>query len=134
MEANFSMEEHDEYLDVSLSVVSRSLYLDGSCWILDTGATYRICPTREWFCTYKKLDIGIVTMGKTKVIEVGVLKIYHEALIYLKEVHHNNLYYFQGRTMIGSTAVADDSSDANLLWYVQLAHAREASFMALVKQ
>src|SRR4051812_46895009 len=32
-------------------------------WLLDSGATYHMCPRREWFSTYQPWDGGSVLMG-----------------------------------------------------------------------
>ena len=31
-------------------------YSDKAEWILDTGATYHVCPNRAWFSSFKKLN------------------------------------------------------------------------------
>ena len=31
-------------------------FSDNSEWILDTGATYHVCPNRDWFSCFEKLD------------------------------------------------------------------------------
>ena len=46
----------------SLSITPSICYLDASEWLLDTGATYHICPRREWFSSLEKLDNGVVIM------------------------------------------------------------------------
>jgi len=33
-------------------------YSNISAWILDTGATYHVCPKRDWFASFEKLDGG----------------------------------------------------------------------------
>ena len=37
--------------------------LDNAEWILDTGATYHVCPNRAWFSTFEKLDGCYTVMG-----------------------------------------------------------------------
>ncbi|KAI0501976.1 hypothetical protein KFK09_016921 [Dendrobium nobile] len=69
--------------------------------------------------------------GYKVIIEAGVLKMYHGALMVLKEVRYPNLYYLQGRIVIGMIVVADDSSETTILWHMQLAHAGEISLTAL---
>ena len=32
-------------------------------WILDTGATYHVCPNRDWFTSFEKLEGCSVVMG-----------------------------------------------------------------------
>ena len=48
--------------DYSLSISPSVCYSDASEWMLDTGSTYHICPRREWFASFEKLD-GMVLMG-----------------------------------------------------------------------
>ena len=31
--------------------------------ILDTGATYHLCPIKEWFTDFRNLESGAVVMG-----------------------------------------------------------------------
>ena len=31
--------------------------------VLDSSCTYHMCPHRDWFPTYKPLDLGVVLMG-----------------------------------------------------------------------
>ena len=41
---------------------SYSLLIEESEWIFSTGATYHICPKREWFTSFEKLDEGLVSL------------------------------------------------------------------------
>ena len=48
----------------SFSVTTLTIgYLGDSEWILDTGATYHVCPNRNWFSNFKKLDGCSVVIG-----------------------------------------------------------------------
>ena len=48
----------------SRSLLHRSVcYADVLEWLLDTGTTYHICPRKEWFSSFEKLDSGVVIMG-----------------------------------------------------------------------
>ena len=38
-------------------------YSDNTEWILDTGATYHVCPNRAWFSSFEKLDRCYTVMG-----------------------------------------------------------------------
>jgi len=40
----------------SLSITPSDCYSDASEWVLDVGATYRICLRREIFASFEKLD------------------------------------------------------------------------------
>jgi len=62
----------------SLSITPSIYYPDASDWLLDTGATYHICPKREWFYSLDKLDSGIIIMGNDvacKMIGIGTIRI-----------------------------------------------------------
>lgn len=39
-------------------------------WILDSGATYHVCPRREWFSSFEKIDSGVVIMGNDNSCQV----------------------------------------------------------------
>ena len=42
----------------SLSVTTPTIgYSDNTEWILETGATYHVCPNRDWFSSFEKLDV-----------------------------------------------------------------------------
>ena len=36
---------------------------DNAEWILDSGATYHVCPNRAWFSSFEKLDGCYTVMG-----------------------------------------------------------------------
>ncbi|KAJ4719824.1 Retrovirus-related Pol polyprotein from transposon TNT 1-94 [Melia azedarach] len=47
-------------------------------WILDSGASYHICPRREWFTTYEQVDEGNISMANSsvcKAVGIGSIKI-----------------------------------------------------------
>ncbi|KAJ4729013.1 Retrovirus-related Pol polyprotein from transposon TNT 1-94 [Melia azedarach] len=47
-------------------------------WILDSGASYHICPRREWFTTYEQVDGGNISMANSsvcKAVGTGSIKI-----------------------------------------------------------
>ena len=58
-----------------------------------------------------------------------ILKATSGALVILKGVRKNNLYYYQGSTMVGTVAAATSSSKKNVeatkLWHMRLGHAGE---------
>jgi len=48
----------------SLSVTTPTVdYSDKAKWILDTGATYHVCPNMAWFSSFEKLDGCYTVMG-----------------------------------------------------------------------
>ena len=46
----------------SLSITPSICCSDTSEWLVDIGATYHICPRREWFSSLEKLNSGVVIM------------------------------------------------------------------------
>ena len=55
----------------------------------------------------------------------------------IKGTRKNNLYYFQGSTIIGSTSIVfgkDADSEATKLWCMRSGHASENALQTLVKQ
>jgi len=38
--------------------------------MLDSGATYHVCPRREWFSSFEKLDRGVVIIGNDHAYEI----------------------------------------------------------------
>ncbi|KAK9714879.1 hypothetical protein RND81_06G127500 [Saponaria officinalis] len=62
-------------------------------WILDFGASYHICPRREWFTTYEQVDEGNISMANSdvcKAVGIGSIKIrtHDGKLCTLNEVRH----------------------------------------------
>ncbi|KAG6392300.1 hypothetical protein SASPL_146515 [Salvia splendens] len=76
---------------------------------------------------------GLVVMMRD-----GILKATSGALVMLKGVRKNNLYYYQGSTVVGTVATATSSNkkdaEATKLWHLRLGHAGERSLQILAKQ
>ena len=54
-------------------VLAVSLNNDNVDWILDSGCTYHMCPTKSWFHSYNKIDGGKVLLGNNmSCIVVGI--------------------------------------------------------------
>jgi len=51
-----------DFSTFSLSITTSICCSDTSEWLVDIGATYHICPRREWFSSLEKLDSGVVIM------------------------------------------------------------------------
>ncbi|KAI3462209.1 hypothetical protein Pfo_018872, partial [Paulownia fortunei] len=68
----------------------------------------------------------------------GVLKATSGALVVIKGIRRNNLYYYQGSTVIGTASAAISNNDkdfeATRLWHMRLGHAGEKSLQTLAKQ
>ncbi|KAG6429623.1 hypothetical protein SASPL_107675 [Salvia splendens] len=118
-----------------------------------------MCPIREWFFDFEELNGGLVYMGNdspcktagigsiklrnqdgsTRILkDVRILKATSGALVMLKGVSKNNLYYYQGSTVVGTVATATSSNkkdaEATKLWHLRLGHAGERSLQILAKQ
>ncbi|KAL1197963.1 Retrovirus-related Pol polyprotein from transposon TNT 1-94 [Cardamine amara subsp. amara] len=62
-------------------------------WVLDTGASYHMCPRREWFETYTIVDGGNIKMANSsvsKVAGIGSIKIrtHDGRFVTLNDVRH----------------------------------------------
>lgn len=62
----------------SLSITLSICYSNASEWMLDSDATYKVCPMRERFSSFEKLDGGVVIMGNDyacKIVCIGTIQI-----------------------------------------------------------
>jgi len=63
----------------SFSVTTPTIGCSGdSEWVLDTGATNHVCPNRDWFSSFEKLDGSFTIMGDDhpcNVEEMGTFRI-----------------------------------------------------------
>jgi len=62
--------------NIALVVDGNTHYTD--VWVLDFGASYHICPRREWYSTYEHLVCGNISMSNSsacKVVGMGSIKI-----------------------------------------------------------
>jgi len=55
--------------DIALVADEPMHYTD--VWILDSGASYHICPRREWFITYEQVTGGNISMASSAVCKVA---------------------------------------------------------------
>ena len=83
-------DDSDVASDFSLTVTPSACIVTDGTWVLDSGATYHICPRRDWFSSFEKLD-GEVRMGNNhtcRVIGIGSVRIkMHDGMVReLKEV------------------------------------------------
>ncbi|KAH9750986.1 hypothetical protein KPL71_014098 [Citrus sinensis] len=58
-----NMARKDEDFDYSLSITPAAYMASSNEWILDTGATYHLCPIKEWFTNFRNLESGAIVMG-----------------------------------------------------------------------
>ncbi|KAH9780058.1 retrovirus-related pol polyprotein from transposon TNT 1-94-like protein [Citrus sinensis] len=86
-----NMARKDKDSDYSLSITHVAYVASLSEWILDTGATYHLCPTKEWFTDFNKLESSAVMMRNDqpcRTMGIGTirLKIFDGMIRELKEV------------------------------------------------
>ncbi|KAH9717295.1 hypothetical protein KPL71_021764 [Citrus sinensis] len=152
------MARKDEDSDYSLSITLAAYMASSSEWILDTRATYHLCPIKEWFTDFRNLESSAVVMEndqpcrklgigtirlkmfdgmirelKEVTIEDGTMKFTHGAMVILQRVRHHNLFYLKGGTT-GEANVIEEHNDTTKLWHVRLGHTREKSLQTLMKQ
>ncbi|KAH9684587.1 hypothetical protein KPL70_013604 [Citrus sinensis] len=87
--ANMAQKYEDS--DYSLSITPVAYVASSSEWILDTGATYHLCPIKEWFTDFRNLESGAVVMGNDqpcRTMGIGTirLKMFDGMVRELKEV------------------------------------------------
>ena len=93
-EANVVTEGNDtDSSNYSLSITSSINYADSSEWLLDSGATYHVCPKREWFSSFENIDGGVVFMGNDhtcQMVGIGIvrMKMFDGAVRELTEVRY----------------------------------------------
>ena len=90
--ANVANETESNASDSVLTACS-AVNLSNDVWIMDSGASYHMCPNREWFTTYEPLNGGSVLMGNDavcKVVGIGTVRIkcHDKAVRTLTEVRH----------------------------------------------
>ncbi|KAK9215025.1 hypothetical protein WN944_007028 [Citrus x changshan-huyou] len=86
-----NMARKDEGSDYSLSITPAAYVASSSEWILDTRATYHLCPIKEWFTDFRNLESGAVVMGNDqpcRTMGIGTirLKMFDGMVRELKEV------------------------------------------------
>ena len=113
----------------------------GSIKLQNHDGSIRILKDVRYVPKLKKnlISLGALeSKGLVVTMRDGILKATSGALVMLKGVRKNNLYYYQGRTVVGTVATATSSSkkdaDAVKLWHMRLGHAGEKSLQTLAKQ
>ncbi|KAH9764080.1 hypothetical protein KPL70_001401 [Citrus sinensis] len=74
--ANMARKEGDS--NYSLSITSTTYVASSSEWLLDTGATYHLCPVREWFTDFNELESSEVVMGNDRpcrLMGIGIVRL-----------------------------------------------------------
>ncbi|KAH9723173.1 Integrase catalytic domain-containing protein [Citrus sinensis] len=84
------------------------------------------------------ISLGVLeSKGRTITLRDELLKVVAGALTVMKDTKRNNLYYFQGSTVIGSASTVsgkDANSEAIKLWHTRLGHTGEKALQTLAKQ
>ncbi|KAH9704495.1 retrovirus-related pol polyprotein from transposon TNT 1-94-like protein [Citrus sinensis] len=76
--ATANMARKDEGSDYSLSITPTAYVASSSEWILDTGATYHLCPIKEWFMDFRNLESGAVVIGNNqpcRTMGIGIIRL-----------------------------------------------------------
>ncbi|KAG6394524.1 hypothetical protein SASPL_145113 [Salvia splendens] len=71
-------EADDSDSEVSLTLVADDQPYGNDVWIFDSGASFHLCPHKEYFTTYEQIDGGNITMANSvvcKVVAIGSIKI-----------------------------------------------------------
>ena len=90
-----------------------------------------------------KLEKNLISLGTleskgfTIILQNGILKVVSGALVVMKGIRRNNLYLYQGSTIVGTTTTvleADKVAEISRLWHMRLGHAGEKSLQTLAMQ
>ncbi|KAL1540759.1 Retrovirus-related Pol polyprotein from transposon TNT 1-94 [Salvia divinorum] len=126
-------------------------------WILDSGASYHLCPHKEYFTTYEQIDGGNVSMANSvvcKVVGIGSIRIRtHDGVFCtLNDVRHvsqmtKNLislstfdskgFSFKGSIVASSADIASSevpTKDMTKLWHMRLGHMGERGMQILSRR
>ncbi|KAE8732040.1 F-box/kelch-repeat protein [Hibiscus syriacus] len=127
--------EHDAHdSDISQHSIPMS-----SIRLKNQDGSTRVLTDVRYVPSLKKnlISLGAVeSKGSVVTMRDGVLKVTYGALVMMKGIRKNNLYYYQGSTIIGAVAAASgvDDLDATQLWHMRLGHAGEKSLQILAKK
>ncbi|KAG8502566.1 hypothetical protein CXB51_001088 [Gossypium anomalum] len=111
----------------------------GSIQLKNQDGSTRVLTDVRYVPSLKKnlISLGALeSKGSVVTMRDGVLKVTSGALVILKGIRKNNLYYYQGSTFIGAVAAASDNKelDSMQLWHMKLGHTSEKSLKILAKQ
>ena len=54
--------QDDSSSEPDIAFIASDVQYPTDSWILDSGASHHMCPNREWFSTYEKVDGGNISM------------------------------------------------------------------------
>ncbi|KAE8707953.1 putative beta-1,3-galactosyltransferase 20 [Hibiscus syriacus] len=111
----------------------------GSIRLKNQDGSTRVLTNVRYVPSLKKnlISLGALeSKGSVVTMRDGVLKVTYGALVMMKGIRKNNLYYYQGSIIIGAVAAASggDDLDATQLWHMRLGHAGEKSLQILEKK
>ena len=111
----------------------------GSIRLKNHDGSIRVLKDVRYVPSLKKnlISLGALeSKGLAVTVRDGILKVTSGALVIMKGTRRNNLYYYQGSTVVGTAAVAstDDKLETTKLWHMRLGHAGEKSLQILAKQ
>ncbi|KAG6397474.1 hypothetical protein SASPL_143641 [Salvia splendens] len=113
-------EADDANSEEELALVADEQPQCNDVWILDSGASYHLCPHREYFTTYEQIDGGNVTMANNVVCKVV-----------LTAQKQGTLYVLRGSIVANSADIASSevaTKDMTMPWHMRLGHMGERSF------
>ncbi|KAG8480295.1 hypothetical protein CXB51_024758 [Gossypium anomalum] len=111
----------------------------GSIQLKNQDGSTRVLTDVRYVPNLKKnlISLGALeSKGSVVTMRDGALKVTSGALVILKGIRKNNLYYYQDSTVIRAVAAASDNKelDSMQLWHMKLGHASEKSLKILAKQ
>ncbi|KAE8682936.1 ABC transporter G family member 13 [Hibiscus syriacus] len=111
----------------------------GSIRLKNQDGSTRVLTDVRYVPSLKKnlISLGALeSKGSVVTMRDGVLKVTYGAHVMIKGIRKNNLYYYQGSTIIGAVAAASGGNDldATQLRHMRLGHAGEKSLQILSKK
>ena len=102
---------------------------------LHDGTTREL--TNVWYVPNLKknlISLGALESNGFKVsMEAGILKVTYGVVVVMKGLRRNNLYFLQGKTVVGRAATIEIAVDTTKLWHMRLGRVGEKAMQGLVK-
>ncbi|CAA0828820.1 Unknown protein, partial [Striga hermonthica] len=101
----------------------------GSIHLKNRDGSTRVLTDVRYVPSLKKnlISLGALeSKGLVVTLRDGVMKATSGSLVVMKDIRRNNLYYYEGDTVVGTVTVADSTnkeSEAVKLWHMRLGHA-----------
>ena len=112
----------------------------GSISLKNHDGSTRVLTDVRYIPKLEKNPISLGTLeskGFTIIMQNGILKVVSGALVVMKGIRRNNLYLYQGSTVVGTVAAvskADKVAEMSRLWNMRLGRAGEKSLKMLAMQ